>query len=261
MTFDTSLAKVIKPESKIEISKTPLAISYARVSSDGQMTAGSGISGQEQSCETWCKSNGDIKIIRKFSDEGVSWTVLDRKGLMDAIKFLENENKKYTKITHFCCTEISRIARPDEVLQWTALIARIESTWAKIVTTLEHRDTSSDEWKLMVDINFSFARYERKKTMKRAKNWMISLALHGKWPFGRVPVGYKKIGLWKKGTIEVDETKADIISRWLELFANNILITNSDLLNFFKTNVLTTAEKAFTWRLWMSFIEKDFCSS
>jgi hypothetical protein len=36
---------------------------------------------------------------------------------MDAIAFLEKENKKYTKITHFICTEFSRIARPDEVIQ------------------------------------------------------------------------------------------------------------------------------------------------
>jgi len=35
----------------------------------------------------------------------------------------------------------------------------------------------------MDDIKFSIARYERKKTMKRAKNGMVSLALNGGWPF------------------------------------------------------------------------------
>jgi DNA invertase Pin-like site-specific DNA recombinase len=103
--------------------------------------------------------------------------VLDREGLMNAIKFLEKENKQYTKITHFLCSEVSRIARPEEVSEGAALLSRIESTGVKIITTLEHRDTSTDEGKLMDDIKLSIARYERKKIMKRAKNGMVSIAL------------------------------------------------------------------------------------
>ncbi len=33
---------------------------------------------------------------------------------MDAIEYLEKQNKKYTKITHFVCTEMGRIARPED---------------------------------------------------------------------------------------------------------------------------------------------------
>jgi hypothetical protein len=36
---------------------------------------------------------------------------------MDAIAFLEKENDKYTKISHFLCTEFTRIARPEESYQ------------------------------------------------------------------------------------------------------------------------------------------------
>ncbi|HBB04184.1 TPA: hypothetical protein DCZ39_04815 [Patescibacteria group bacterium] len=95
---------------------------------------------------------------------------MDRKGLIDAIEYLEKQNKKYTKITHFVCTEICRIARPEDREEGTALIARIEATGAKIVTTLEHRDTSTDEGKLMDEIKLSIGTYERKKIMKRARN-------------------------------------------------------------------------------------------
>jgi DNA invertase Pin-like site-specific DNA recombinase len=55
------------------------------------------------------------------------------------------------------------------------LVARIEATGVKIVTTLEYRDTSTDEGKLMDDIKFSLARYERKKILKRCRNGSVSL--------------------------------------------------------------------------------------
>jgi DNA invertase Pin-like site-specific DNA recombinase len=86
------------------------------------------------------------------------------------MEYLEKENKKYTKITHFVCTELCRIARPEDRQEGTALVTRIEATGAIVITTLEHRDTSTDEGKLMDDIKFSIASYERKKIMKRAKN-------------------------------------------------------------------------------------------
>jgi site-specific DNA recombinase len=253
MNFDTASEKIVNATAEVAKPQIPMAISYARVSSDGQK-----IDGQEESCRGWCEANEDIKIIKTFKDEGISWTVLDRKGLMDAIAFLEKENKKYTKITHFVCTEFSRIARPDEVIQGTQIVSRIEATWVKIITTLEHRDTSTDEGRLMDDIKFSIARYERKKTMKRAKNGMVSLALNGGWPFWRVPPWYMKVGEGKDKTIEVDETKANIISKWLELFANNVLVSNSDLLGYFKWEGLTTNSKFYTGKLWLSFIEKTF---
>ena len=250
--FDVSLSKVVQENPKEEICREPLAISYARVSSDGQ-----DVTSQLQASETWCKKE-KIKIVEEFTDEGISGTILDRKWLESAIRFLEKENGKYTKISHFLCSEFSRIARPDESRDWIELVARIEATWAKIVTTLEYRDTSTDEGKLMDDIKFSLARYERKKILKRCKNGMVSLGLSGWWPFGKVAVWYYKTGVKKNAIIHIDEPKAKIISTWLELFANDVLITNADLLNFFKWQWLTTNAKAKTGKLYMSFIEKTF---
>ncbi|MFA6256652.1 MAG: recombinase family protein, partial [Candidatus Absconditabacterales bacterium] len=258
MKFDLSTEKVVTMSVESEKKQIPLAIAYARISSDKQKNEGSGIQGQVQSCKDRCKNNGDIKIVKFFEDEAVSGTVLDREGLMNAIKFLEKENKQYTKITHFLCSEVSRIARPEEVSEGAALLSRIESTGVKIITTLEHRDTSTDEGKLMDDIKLSIARYERKKIMKRAKNGMVSIALQGGWPFGFVPPGYKKIGTGKNSVIEVDDFKANILSRGLEMYANNILISKIDLLNFFKGEGLTTNNQSFKGKLWISFIEKTF---
>lgn len=252
MKFDVSLSKIVHEDPKEEIFHEPLAIAYARVSTDWQ-----DVVSQLQASYTWSKKE-DIKIIKEFRDEGISWTVLDRKWLMAAIDFLEKENNKYIKISHFLCTEFTRIARPEESYEWLQLVARIEATGVKIVTTLEYRDTSTDEGKLMDDIKFSLARYERKKILKRCKNGSMSLWLNGWWPFGKVPPWYYKTGVKKKAVIHVDEQKAKIVATWLELFANNVLIANSDLLNFFKWQWLTTNEKSYTGKLYMSFIEKTF---
>lgn len=257
MKFDTWLAKVVVSDSDVKkISTKPMAIIFLRVSIDKQKTEWSWLESQEQSCRDWCKKNWDIEVIKVFSDEWISWKILNRKWMEDAIKFLEKENKKYTKITHFITTEISRIARPDDPIKWVEIISRIEATGAKLETTLEHRDTSTDEGKLMDDIKFSIARYERVKIMKRAKNGMVSRALHGKRPFGAVAVWYKKEGKWKNSTVVIDESKAHIISKWLELFANNVLISNSDLLEFFKSEWLSTSSSKS--KLYISFIEKTF---
>jgi len=94
--------------------------------------------------------------------------------------------------------------------------------------------------------------------MKRAKNGRISRALQWYRPFPSVPVGYKKEGQGKDLVILKDEAKAKIVAEWLELFASNVLITRTDLLEFFRDSGLTTNEKNYKGKIWSSFIEKTF---
>lgn len=252
MRFDVWLSKVIQDEKKEELPTRPQAIAYVRVSSDGQDVAS-----QLQACENWSKRE-NIPILKEFKDEGISWTVLDRRWLMEAIAFLEKENKQYIKCTQFLCTEFTRIARPEESYEWLQLVARIEATWAKVVTVLEHRDTSTDEGKLMDDIKFSLARYERKKILKRCKNWMVALGQSWWRPFGKAPVWFYKTWSKKTAQVHIDEPKAKIIATWLELFWNDVLLSKADLLHFFKRQWLTTNAKSWGAKLYMSFIEKTF---
>jgi len=257
MNFDLWLSKAVKPTTKIEQPQKLRAIIYVRVSWDRQVREWHWLEGQEESARTWCKIN-KAEEDKVFKDEAISWKIMDRKGLMDAIEYLEKQNKKFTRITHFVCTELWRIARPEDREEGTALVARIEATGAKVITTLEHRDTSTDEGKLMDDIKFCIASYERKKIMKRAKNWRVSRALQGYRPFSSLPPGYKKEGQGKTAIVVKDDFKAKIISEWLELFARNVLITNTDLLEFFREKWLTTNEKNYKGKLRSSFIEKTF---
>lgn len=52
---------------------------------------------------------------------------MDRKAMNEAIRFLERENKKFTKIHYFVVTDADRIARPDDIAEAFTLEQSIES--------------------------------------------------------------------------------------------------------------------------------------
>jgi hypothetical protein len=49
-----------------------------------------------------------------------------------------------------------------------------------------------------------------------------------------LPPGYKKEGQGKSSIVKIDELKAKIMAEGLTLFAQNVLITRTDLLEFFR---------------------------
>jgi DNA invertase Pin-like site-specific DNA recombinase len=57
----------------------------------------------------------------------VSGAILERKEFNKCLKHLEQQNKKYTKITHFVVSEASRISRPDDIAEAFTLEERIKS--------------------------------------------------------------------------------------------------------------------------------------
>jgi hypothetical protein len=52
---------------------------------------------------------------------------MDRKSMNEAIRFLDEENKKYSKIHYFVVTDADRIARPDDIAEAFMLEKQIES--------------------------------------------------------------------------------------------------------------------------------------
>lgn len=70
---------------------------------------------------------------------------MDRKAINEAIKYLEKENKKYTKIHYFVVTDADRIARPDDIAEAFTLEQNIEGVGVKIITVNNKRDIESDE--------------------------------------------------------------------------------------------------------------------
>ena len=72
--------------------------------------------------------------------------------------------------------------------------------------------------------------YERKKITRMMKNGRRNRLLDGYRPFGKLPLGYRRKRLSEKEYIDfVDPEKGHIVKSGLELYANDILPTHTDL--------------------------------
>lgn len=133
---------------------------------------------------------------------------MDRKAMNEVIKFLEKENKKYTKIHYFVVTDTDRIARPDDIAEAFTLEQSIESLGVKIVTVNNKRDTETDEGKFMHTIQYAVAGLERRKILRRIMNGKLSSLKNGGRPFPAPPLGYIREKLGDKKYLDgIDEIK------------------------------------------------------
>lgn len=97
----------------------------------------------------------------------------------EAIRYLEKENKKYTKIHYFVVTDTDRIARPDDIVEAFNLEQNIESLGVKIITVNNKRDTETDEGKFIHTIQYAIAGLERRKILRRTMNGRLSSMKNG----------------------------------------------------------------------------------
>lgn len=261
--FDISDGIWILKEKKqfIDIKRNPTAIIYVRVSDRKQVEEWNWLESQEATCRRRAEEKG-ISIIRTFSDEGISWAELWRRGLLDAIDFLKKENTKYPKISYFLCTEISRISRSEDIEKSGMLKKTIEDTNTEIVTTsngvnISKKDTTNS---FMTDIQLAVAKNERLQIRERSLNGSRAKLYNGERIFSP-PVGYERIHIKKNWKIEkvlqVIEPQASIIKEWLELFADGIISNNSGLLEFFNEKKLkSNYHSPNPWKLNLTFIQR-----
>lgn len=236
------------------------AVIYVRVSSEGQVTGWHGLESQETVCRERCQRQSwlEIEVVKVFREEGVSWKLMDRKAINQAIKYLENENKKFTKIHYFVVTDADRIARPDDIAEAFSLEQNIEGVGVKIITVNNKRDIETDEGKFLHTIQYAIAGLERRKILRRTMNGRLSSMKNGWRPFPRPPLGYCREKLsdsnWYIDVI--DEQKWAIIKEGLELYAYNPMFSQSQLYNYRIDKWIKPSEKSS--RLYFSIIEKTF---
>lgn len=165
---------------------------------------------QERVCRERCQRQEglEVEVVKVFREEGVSGKLMDRKAMNHAVKFLEKENKKYTKIHYFVVTDADRIARPDDIVEAFALEQNIEGLGVKIITVNSKRDTETDEGKFLHTIQYAVAGLERRKILRRTMNGRLNSLKKGGRPFPCPPLGYvRKKYSDKSYEDEIDEIK------------------------------------------------------
>lgn len=207
-----SLGYFVKPKTDKERFGTNKlkAVIYVRVSSEGQVSGGHGLESQERVCREWCqKQEGlEIEVVHVFREEGVSGKLMNRKAMNQAVRFLEKENKKYTKIHYFVVTDADRIARPDDIVEAFALEQDIEGLGVKIITVNNKRDTETDEGKFLHTIQYAVAGLERRKILRRTMNGRLNSLKKGGRPFPNPPIGYLRNRTSDKSYVDlIDELK------------------------------------------------------
>jgi len=67
-------------------------------------------------------------VDRVFIEPGISGATMSRKEFDSCMKYLEEQNKKFQKVSHFVVSEASRISRPDDIAEAFMMEANIKST-------------------------------------------------------------------------------------------------------------------------------------
>lgn len=245
MQFDLN-AKKLGQLPNTEMNKEYRAVIYCRVSEMKQATQWFWLEWQERLCKDRCSNQSPpVEVDMIYIEPWISGAKTNRKQFNKCLAYLEEQNKKYQKITHFIVSEASRISRPDDISEAFMMEASIKATWVKIVSLdMPWIDENTDEGHLFKTISYAIAGYERKKIRKRAHNGKIGRMKNGFRPFNDAPVGYLRLREWAKNYQDsIDSEKWPIIKQGLEMFANDILLTQADLWRFRVAKGLRTNAK------------------
>ncbi len=260
--FETKSPIVLKKNDDKNANTKKKGIIYARVSTEEQKRTGNGINWQIIDCEVRAKNN-NVEIIGTFKDEAITWSNLARKWFIEAIKYIEEHNRKGVTIDYFICWSTSRFSRSPNLGETFNMVARVETAGARLVAVGNGwiQETDTEEGMLSIWLNFLVDAIESKRWQKRVKcgqKWKI---YEGFRPFPDVPLGYQRIKEIINGKeIKIlikQEPEASILKEWLQLFAEWILLTKHDLFEFFNERwIRSNSKKNKSGKLHESIIDR-----
>ena len=207
------------------------ALIYCRVSTEKQVTEGSGLDSQEHRCREYAESLG-LEVVNVFRDEGISGGLFDRPAMKSLIKYLDNNwQNKYLVIFD----DLKRFARDLEV--HIKLKAELKSREAKL-RCLNYNFDDSAEGEFVETIFAAQNQLERKQNRRQVCQKMKARIERGYWCFG-APTGYEYKKDKEHGKILVPVPPiSDIIAEGMINFAEDRLKRQVDLRHFLKSKNL-----------------------
>ncbi|MES2387816.1 MAG: recombinase family protein [Bacteroidota bacterium] len=125
--FDYEKGEYIEKPEFSDAKAKPYGIIYARVSDPKQVEQGDGIESQIDNAERYAERN-NITVLKIFTDEAKTGAKLTREGLLAALAYIKQENRRFPKIGYFLCSEISRLSRSENIGDTTEMVNKISAT-------------------------------------------------------------------------------------------------------------------------------------
>ena len=207
------------------------AVIYCRVSSEKQVKEGNGLDSQEHRCREYAASL-NLQVENVFRDEGISGSLFARPAMKALIKYLDQHwQQKYVVIFD----DLKRFARDLEV--HIKLRAQLKSRDAKLECLNYHFDDSA-EGEFVETIFAAQNQLERKQNRRQVCQKMKARIERGYWCFN-APAGYEYRKDKEHGKLLFPiKPVTDVIAEGLREFADNRLVKQVDLLEFYRSKNL-----------------------
>ncbi len=218
-------------ETKSTEATAKLAVIYTRVSSSKQKDEGTGLETQEKLCYERAKELG-YTVIKVFSDAGISGkNVKDRPNMLSLLDFLKNTKEHVTIFTY----HIDRLGRNTE--NNLEIIKIAQRYGHEIYVYRNGLLEDSPICHFMTTVQSAAAQLERENNAERSRTNMRKIMSEGHWLL-KEPIGLKKC--MEKNSNKFrwllrKEPEATIIQEALNKFATAELETQTDVVNFLRT--------------------------
>lgn len=206
-------------------------ICYRRVSTPYQVQEGEGLSIQLDRITDFCnKHNYNLLSDGDFVDEGVSGKleVPNRDGIVEMLSYCRERNSDRDQSKHIkfvIADKADRLSR-DMLSQlyiekelYSMGITVLFSAQEALNSTCCDGSTENPTNKLMRQIMYAFAEFDRAMTVQRLSDGLKKKAMNGSKPTGRQPFGYSYD---KKRLTVVNEAEAKIVRLAFRLRASGI---------------------------------------
>lgn len=158
------------------------AYAYLRVSGAGQVN-GHGLPRQREAIANYAKAN-QYEIVKEFSDEGVSGTLLDRPGLAELLIQVQTNGVRIIIIER-----LDRLAR--EIMVQESIVRDLKSKGVNLISTTEGPDLAADDptRKLIRQLFGAVAEYEKDMLVLKLRASRVAAKrkngrCEGKKPYG-----------------------------------------------------------------------------
>lgn len=175
---------------------------YIRVSTDSQAEEGMGLEIQEDTIKKFCNSHKDYKLVKIYSDPGVSGSVMPYKRPAMAELLDDAKQKNFEKVI---VAKLDRLARDLYVQLWTEkelMVYDVEVL--SVAEPYRGKDPMSVAMRQIVGV---FAELEKGRITERLVSGRLKKFSLGGYPGGNVSLGYVSVD----GELQIDSEEAETV--------------------------------------------------